>query len=155
MEPYRIPVMGNSFKKNRKFLLKIALILLWGLFLSLNTWTVSLEHLIAFQSASFKWVWSPNFLSFFYFYDFTLIHPDFLLVKLGHFMGFAIMDLLVFNLFKRHKISISISITYAFLTEFLQLFFGRDGRLYDLGIDSLGVLSIYFFIQLFKLTGKQ
>jgi hypothetical protein len=58
------------------------------------------------------------------------------------------MDLFIFCFFKSHKYSIGISITFAFLTEFLQPFFGRDGRLFDLGIDSLGVISVYFLIKL-------
>jgi hypothetical protein len=155
MYPFRIDLMRNFPIISQKSSLKIAVILFWGMFLSLNTWTSSLEKMLAFQSVGFKWDLSPNFISFFYFHDLALAHPDFLFVKLGHFVGFAIMDLLIFSLFKGHKISIGLSITFAFLTEFLQLFFGRDDRLFDLGIDSLGILSVYFLINLLKLADQR
>jgi hypothetical protein len=143
----------NKSKKNRKYILfeKILMVILWEIFLLLNTWSASLGQLIEFQSFGFIWVSTPDFMSFFYFNDFTLIHEDFVLVKLGHFIGFAVMDILLFNLIKSHKYSIAISITFAFLTEFLQLFFGRDGRFYDLAIDSLGVLSVFLIYKWIKI----
>jgi hypothetical protein len=146
MEIQRIHLKRKSFNK----VIKITAIVLWGLFLSIHTWTKSLEDLLQFHSVGFKWDLSPNLLSFFYFDDLAITDPVFLKIKLGHFIGFAIMDLFIFCFFKSHKYSIGISITFAFLTEFLQPFFGRDGRLFDLCIDSLGVLSVYLFINLLK-----
>jgi hypothetical protein len=148
MNQHYTPVTVNSKKKNKT--LKIFMILIWAIFLSINTWTKDLESLLDFQYIGFIWDPSPNFWSFFYFNDITLIHPAFILVKMGHFIGFAVMDLLIFNLIRNHKVSIGISVTYAFLTEFLQLFWGRDGRLYDLLIDTLGVLTVYFLIKTLK-----
>lgn len=143
---HRSRINNKKTKKHIHFV-KILLIILWGLFLLANTWTESLEQLLDFQSISFKWVSKPDIFSFFYFYDLTLVHPDYIKVKLGHFIGFAIMDLLLLNWLKKHKYSIVISITFALLTEFLQLFFGRDGRFYDLLIDSLGVLTVFFILR--------
>ncbi|MFK9089931.1 VanZ family protein [Bacillus salipaludis] len=146
---------SRMYKKKKpqkhKLFVKMVLVILWGLFLLLNTWTENLEQLLELQSLGFKWVSTPDFKSFFYFYDLTLVHPDYLKVKLGHFIGFAIMDVLLFKLLRSHKYSIGISIIFAFLTEFLQLFFGRDGRLYDLIIDSLGVLTVFFILKKLKL----
>ncbi|MEH6908283.1 VanZ family protein [Neobacillus drentensis] len=136
--------------QNSRTLIKILLVILWGLFLLLNTWTESIERLIYLHSFGFRWVSNPDFLSFFYFHDFTLIHPEFIKVKFGHFIGFAIMDILLFNLLRSHKYSIVLSIIFAFLTEFLQLFFGRDGRFYDLAIDSFGIISVYFLVRWLK-----
>jgi hypothetical protein len=142
----------NKKRKTQKSLtlIKILLVILWGLFLLLNTWTESIERLIYLHSFGFRWVSNPDFLSFFYFHDFTLIHPEFIKVKFGHFIGFAIMDILLFNLLRSHKYSIVLSIIFAFLTEFLQLFFGRDGRFYDLAIDSFGIISVYFLVRWLK-----
>ncbi|KLT18608.1 membrane protein [Neobacillus vireti] len=123
----------------------------WVLFLLLNTWTESIERLIYLHTFGFRWISKPDFLSFLNFNDFTVIHPEFIKIKLGHFIGFAVLDFLLFNLIKRHKYSVCISIAFAFLTEILQLFFGRDGRLYDIMIDSLGVLSVFFILKRLKL----
>ncbi|MED1471295.1 VanZ family protein [Bacillus salipaludis] len=145
MNQQRTSRMVNTQKENLS--IKIILIIIWGLFLLLNTWTNSLEQMLDFQSVKFKWNASPDFMSFFNFNDIALIHPYFVFVKLGHFIGFAIMDLLIYILFKNHRASIGISVAFAFFTEFFQLYWGRDGRLYDLGIDTLGILTVYFIIK--------
>lgn len=143
----------TSVKRKPIKLVKIIIIILWGLFLLLNTWTESIEKLMYLHTFGFVWVPSPDLLSFFNFNDFTAFHPEFIKVKLGHFIGFAILDLLLFNLLKSHKYSIGISITFAFITEFVQLFFGRDGRLYDLAIDSLGISSVFFIVKILRIYG--
>ncbi|MEH7074906.1 VanZ family protein [Neobacillus drentensis] len=145
------PIQGSSIHKRKtkkRFLfIKVIMIILWGLFLLVNTWTESIERLIYLHSFSLKWVSNPNFMSFFNFHDITLIHSEFIKIKLGHFIGFAIMDYLLFNLLRNHKYSIGLSTIFAFLTEFLQLFFDRDGRFYDLVIDSLGIISVFFILK--------
>lgn len=150
-------LQSNRLTENRKrkilkqkLFIKLIMVVLWGLFLLLNTWTESIERLMYLHTFGFKWVSNPNFSSFFYFHDLYLIHPEFIKVKFGHFIGFAVMDFLLFNLLKNHKYSIGISITLALVTEILQLFFGRDGRLYDLVIDSLGVLMVFIILKRLK-----
>ncbi|MBM7651837.1 VanZ family protein [Neobacillus cucumis] len=131
----------------KQILIKLLLIVLWGLFLLLNTWTESIEKLMYLHTFGFKWVPTPDFSSFFIFNDITLVHSEFIKVKSGHFIGFGIMDLLLFSFIKNHKYSVIIALIFAFITEFFQLFFGRDGRLYDLIIDSLGIFSVYYLTK--------
>src|SRR3954447_20854491 len=94
----------RSLKK--RIFIKLLLIVLWGLFLLLNTWTESIEKLMYLHTFGFKWVPHPDFLSFFIFNDITLVHSEFIKVKSGHFIGFAIMDLLIFSFLKNHKYSL-------------------------------------------------
>lgn len=128
--------------------------MVWVLFLGLHTWADNLGALIRFLSLDFKWDSSPDFLSFFYWDDISKIHHYFVIVKLGHFIGFGIFDLLLFNWRKSHKEALIFSLFFALFTEALQLFFGRDGRLYDVIIDYLGAISVYFIIKS-NLLGKQ
>ncbi|HEY2421750.1 MAG TPA: VanZ family protein [Neobacillus sp.] len=144
----QLPHRTNKKNSQRKKQLSILIMVFWGVLLSLNTWAHSFEELIDFKAISFQWISTPNFLSFFKFNDITTFHEDFFVVKLGHFIGFAILDFLIFNVWRNHKAAASISIIFAFLTEFLQLFFGRDGRLYDVIIDTLGVVSVYLLLKL-------
>jgi hypothetical protein len=138
-------LMFSMFGYMRNFMNdKLILVIIWGVILGINTWTANLEALLHLRAISFKWISSPYFLSFFYLEDISNIHTHFIMVKLGHFLGFAVLDLLLFNWTKSHKWSLMISIFFALLTEILQLFFGRDGRLYDLMIDSLGAIAVYF-----------
>jgi hypothetical protein len=150
MDQYQLQQRSTNKKKiHRKRHVSILIMIFWAVILTLNTWAQSLERLLDFQSLHFIWISAPNLLSFFNFNDIGSFHEeDFLVVKLGHFAGFAIMDLLIFNVMRNHKAAVCISIVFAFLTEFLQLFFGRDGRLYDLMIDSLGIISVYTLLQL-------
>lgn len=136
--------------KTKNTFIKLIFTILWAMFLLVATLAESLEQLLEFKSLGFKWVSQPDFLSFFYFHDLPIIHPEFTKVKLGHFIGFAVMDLLLFNLIKKHKYSIGISVLLAFLTEILQLFFGRDGRLYDIIVDTSGILTAYFIYKTAK-----
>ncbi|MBM7690787.1 VanZ family protein [Peribacillus deserti] len=129
---------------------KLLLVILWGLFLGLHTWTDNLRALLTNQSITFTWVAKPDFISFFYLTDIALIHQYFIIVKLGHFFGFAIMDLLMFNLTRNHRNAVVVSVALAFLTEILQLYFGRDGRLYDVVIDCLGVWMVYILLKKLK-----
>ncbi|MEH7119234.1 VanZ family protein [Neobacillus vireti] len=134
--------MESGFKLLRQ--IYFLLVIIWGLFLGINTWSENLGNLLYHQSIVFKWDSSPDYLSFFNFYDISKIHQYFIVVKLGHFLGFLILDLLLFNWLKNHQKALVVSLIYALLTEVLQLYFGRDGRLYDLMIDSLGVAVVYF-----------
>jgi VanZ family protein len=67
-----------------------------------------------------------------------------ILSKIGHFSGFFILDCLLLNLFRERKVSLLLSILFAIVTELAQLFVGRDGRIYDMVIDSSGALLAYY-----------
>jgi len=136
--------------KGRQF--KLVPVIIWGFILLLHTWTSNLGVLLRDQEVSFTWVASPNFLSFFYLQDIGTIHHYFIIVKTGHFVGFAIFDYLLFKWLKNHKQSMILSISFALMTEILQLYFGRDGRMYDLVIDTMGIYSVYFLLKSHLLT---
>lgn len=140
--------MVGELKNYIRILLKkkLLLVIIWGCILGLNTWTDNLGDLLRLRSIGFRWISSPDYMSFFNFFDITRIHHNFVIVKTGHFIGFAIFDLLLFNWKKNHKVAIVIAVIFALTTEILQLFMGRDGRLYDLMIDSLGVITVYFLL---------
>lgn len=126
---------------------KLLLVIVWGMFLGMDTWTDNLGAFLRFQSLHFRWIASPDFLSFFNFNDLTKFHHFFIIVKIGHFIGFGVFDFLLYHWLNNHKKAIGFSVVFALLTEILQLFFGRDGRLYDLIIDSLGVITVYFIVK--------
>lgn len=137
------PVQTAGPKKAKSILLAV----FWAMILFLNTFTQDLSDLLTLRSIAFTWNSSPDFTKFFYFSDLTEIHQFFIIVKLGHFLGFALMDYFLFSTFKRHHLALSLSLCLAFLTEFLQLYFARDGRMYDFVIDTLGIFSMYFLLK--------
>jgi VanZ family protein len=119
------------------------LVFFWSIVLSVLTCTINLEALFYDHTIQFLFNSHPNYSDFFKF-DLTHIHPKWVLVKFGHFAGFGIMDILIFNLIRKHKSALLIAIFFASSTEIFQLYFNRDGRLYDVIIDSLGVILSYF-----------
>ncbi|WHY71982.1 VanZ family protein [Fictibacillus enclensis] len=131
--------------KTFKFLIVVA----WTLFLGIHTFTDNLEALLGSQIIEFR-LTSPDFSHFFSFSDITLIHPNFILIKTGHFLGFAIMDLLLFAWLGKHGRAAVLSFGFAVFTEVMQLYFGRDGRLYDVIIDTMGIISVYVLLKSFK-----
>lgn len=73
--------------------------------------------------------------------DIHLRRMDWVVPKLGHFTGFVVMDLLLYSLVRRKWLAAFLAVLFAISTETFQLYFARDGRLYDMAIDSLGVLT--------------
>ncbi|EIT83996.1 hypothetical protein A374_18214 [Fictibacillus macauensis ZFHKF-1] len=126
---------------------KFLLVLSWGLFLCLNTFTDDLEELLSGERVGFVWNASPDYAAMLNMNDLTTIHPDFVIVKLGHLVGFGLFDLLVFWWLKRHVRSFFISVAFAIFTEIFQLYFGRDGRLYDIVIDSIGIILVFALLK--------
>ena len=137
------PVPSAGPKRAKAILLAV----FWAFILFLNTFTQDLSDLLSLRAITFTWVSSPVFTDFFNFSDLTEIHPFFVIVKLGHYLGFALMDYFLVRVFKKHHVALSLSFCLAVLTEVLQLYFARDGRMYDLVIDTLGIFSMYFLLK--------
>ncbi|MGX6443690.1 VanZ family protein [Neobacillus sp. K501] len=60
--------------------------------------------------------------------------------KLGHIVAFFILTVLLVKCIYSKSLALLLSISYAALTEVLQLFFTRDGRIFDIGFDGIGIL---------------
>ncbi|WP_231574920.1 VanZ family protein [Paenibacillus sp. FSL R7-0273] len=74
--------------------------------------------------------------------------------KIGHFVGFAIFGMLLYRINKSYIKSIVWSIVFAVSTEIFQLYFGRDGRIYDMVNDSAGIVAGMIVIAAFKRLTK-
>lgn len=125
---------------------RLFLVCLWSVILVVLTCTSNLESLFYNHTVRFAFDPHPDFSQLFLF-DLTEIHPAWIIVKTGHFLGFGMIDVLAFYLIRKQKPAMLVAILFAVLTEILQLFFNRDGRLYDMMIDSAGVLLSYFAIR--------
>ncbi|AJY73472.1 VanZ family protein [Paenibacillus beijingensis] len=126
---------------------RILLAMSWTSILFIFTCTVSLSMLLKHQYIHFNFNPDPHFRQFFRLMDINKIHDEWIVVKLGHFIGFAIMDVLLFNMVRRKNTALLLSILFAIVTEIFQLYFHRDGRLYDVLIDSSGALISYLLLS--------
>jgi VanZ family protein len=137
--------------------LQSLLIISWGILLFVFTCASDSGFWISGTLPSFHWSASPDFNEM---TNLDLKYSiGYLIRKAGHFSGFSILLVLFYSKCKNIGKSIVFSISYALLTELLQLYFGRDGRLYDVVIDSAGVLfgmivmqMMYKLKRLYKLS---
>jgi VanZ family protein len=114
-------------------------ILLWAAVIIILTCTASFTGLLESGAVRFVWVDQPNFSK--------LLSPlplelsrDFLLQKCGHVLAFLILTILLQSKFHSKVFILILAISFASLTEILQLYFTRDGRIFDIGFDLIGIL---------------
>jgi VanZ family protein len=121
-------------------------VIMWALALVVCTCTHNLNALLFHRTVHFTWAHNPHFSDLLIISDAHVNDPYWLFIKSGHFVGFAIMEWLLFRLTQKRGLSAVAVILFAISTEIFQLYFGRDGRFLDMGIDSLGV-AISYLIQ--------
>ncbi len=119
--------------------MRVLLILLCAGAIFVSTCTYSFDQFIRFGEIRFEWDLHPN-LSVFLEPLPSHLSGDFLLQKVGHFSAFFILTLLLHSRFQAKGVALILAISYGAFTEILQLYFTRDGRLFDIGFDSAGVL---------------
>jgi VanZ family protein len=114
-------------------------LLLWASAIFILTCTASFTGFLATGEIRFVWDGQPNFSE--------LLSPwppdlnsSFLFQKSGHVFAFFILTALLQTKFQSKRFILFLAVSYASLTEILQLFFSRDGRLFDIGIDLIGIL---------------
>ncbi|MFC4810919.1 VanZ family protein [Paenibacillus sp. GCM10023250] len=116
--------------------------LLWGLFLFVCTCTYSFKRMIKHGTVGFHLNKHPDWHQLFQL-PLDDIHSFqmkwYLFQKLGHFTGFGILAAILTG-FGRSRFGLVLAFGYAVLTEVLQLYFSRDGRLFDVLIDGAGIV---------------
>lgn len=138
---------------NKTFLWMITLI--WAVILGVFTCTNDLVALLDHQSIGFQWVSHPHFADLLILSDAHPTQPFWLLIKTGHLLGFAFLEICVFYLCRTSSTAAWTAVLYGIATEMLQLYFHRDGRFLDMGIDALGVMLSYSLQNLYRLIWSQ
>lgn len=126
--------------------MRIFLTVIWALALFIFTCSLNFHLLIKYHIINFKFNPTPDWSELLKL-DFQWSSHEWILRKIGHLIGFFILALISSD-YGRYKSAFYITIFYAALTEILQLFFFRGGRIYDIANDSLGVLLAYIFCLL-------
>ncbi|WP_186328701.1 VanZ family protein [Bacillus sp. X1(2014)] len=114
-------------------------ILLWALAIFIFTCTASFSELMESGQVQFQWDSHPNFSELLAPLPLELTR-DFLLQKCGHAFAFLFLTILLQTKFRTKAWILFLAISFASLTEILQLYFTRDGRIFDIAIDLIGVL---------------
>ncbi|OMF90342.1 VanZ family protein [Paenibacillus sp. FSL R7-0337] len=125
--------------------MKRSIIIIWGAILFVFTCAANSSFWESGTIPNFHFIFSPNYNDLFII-DLKAT-PAYVIRKIGHFSGFAFFAIFIWIQNRSFLRSAFYSIAYAILTELLQLYFGRDGRLYDIVIDSLGILMALITIK--------
>jgi VanZ family protein len=146
MENKRISRAQRYKEKRHHFKFKLLtglFCIFWATVLLMFTSATEFDTLFHVGIPIFRWNPIPNFMDLFKFNDFNIIHRNYFIVKLGHFIGFAFLDFMIYLNCGKKRTALIITILFASTTEIFQLFTFRDGRIYDILIDSAGAWLSY------------
>ncbi|MDW0116081.1 VanZ family protein [Sporosarcina thermotolerans] len=128
------------------------LTLIWIFFILVAGCTYSAHAFLYNQVIHFTPLFDPTFADLLITTDFNWTSRFFWIQKFGHMTAFGIMYILVLSSIQKEKKSLIICTVFALITEIMQLFFGRNGRFYDVGIDFIGIF-VSFAVCHFLLRG--
>ncbi|MBB3129049.1 VanZ family protein [Paenibacillus rhizosphaerae] len=123
--------------------MRIFLTLIWAVCLFVFTCSFDFNALLHYHQAEFRLNPSPDWSELIKL-DLQWSSEAWINRKIGHFIGFFLLELLLSNL-RSSKLAVISAILYAALTEVLQLYFFRSGRIYDIVNDTFGILCAYLF----------
>lgn len=122
-------------------------VFLWAIIIIIATCNNDAHAFLYDQIIRFSFNASPNLTDLFIIDDIDFTDSFYFLQKTGHFISFALLYVLLFNWLKKHFLSVIIAVSFAIITEILQLYFMRDGRLFDAFIDTVGIFLAFITIN--------
>lgn len=96
---------------------------------------------------SYALILNPDLSDFFRLSDIGFTDTFYLLQKTGHLLSFGMLYFFVFNWLQKSYKSGWICAVFALSSEIIQLFFQRNGRLFDVGVDLIGIFIACVLIQ--------
>lgn len=129
-------------------------IFVWGAAILIFTCVSSFQDLLQLGVLRFRWDAQPTFSDFLSPLPFHL-SKGFLLQKLGHIVVFQVLTLLLLVKYKSTCMILIVTAAFASLTEFLQLYFTRGGRAFDVGFDLIGILLALGMAGFFRINPSQ
>ncbi|WP_281863340.1 VanZ family protein [Planomicrobium okeanokoites] len=125
---------------------KICLVIFWSTGILVVMTTSNAEAFLYNQILHYELDLSPNYMDLFRLNDVALTDNFYLIQKLGHLFSFGILYILFYNWLHIHSKAFWYCIAVAISSEIIQLFFGRNGRLFDIGVDFIGIFLAYRII---------
>jgi len=123
-----------------RILARVMLLVGWMLVILIGTCSASMEDIMMAQRIEFHFTMNPGLLEMFDPLP-SEVSAYFIFRKVGHALVFFILTFLLFSVQPSAWLSGIVALVYAYFTEVLQLFFMRDGRLFDIAFDSVGIVA--------------
>lgn len=122
---------------------RLFFVVVWSFVILVATCNNDAAAFLYDQKVGFSFDLTPDLFEFLSFDDIDFSDSFYIIQKTGHFLSFALLYVLVLHWLKKKEKAFMATTAFALFTEILQLFFERDGRLFDAGIDVLGILLAY------------
>lgn len=127
--------------------LKPLLLLFWIVTILVAGCTADAHAFLYEQAISFHLDVTPNFRDLFITHDIYLEKEFYVIQKIGHISAFGLLFFFLFATIKRLGHAFILCSMFAFFTEILQLYFQRNGRLFDVGVDMIGILLAFLLCK--------
>lgn len=126
------------------------LTLMWATFIVVAACTSDAHAFLYEQAIHFTFETTPNYEDLLIVSDIHLTKEFYLIQKAGHMLTFGVMYF--FHLLWIRKAGTAFVLTgiFAGFSEVLQLYFNRNGRLFDIGVDMTGIFFAYVFCIVYK-----
>ena len=121
-------------------------------FILVATCTSNAHDFLYLHIINFTFDSTPSFSDLFIMSDIHLTSEFYLIQKIGHMTAFGLLYFFLFNWIKKAGTAFFFCGLFALCTEVLQLYFRRNGRLFDVGIDLVGIFLAYLLCK--HLTGN-
>ncbi|AIF44455.1 VanZ family protein [Virgibacillus sp. SK37] len=125
--------------------MRIVAMIFWSLLMFAFLFNSNLLTLLEHGNLNINITSQPQFA----FFEVYQLRTEVVMRKVGHLFMFAMWLLFVFIGVRRLKVAAWIALSLALVTEIIQPYFSRDGRLLDVLFNSAGVLLMAFLIQIF------
>ncbi len=138
--------------------MRFLMVIFFAAIIFVFTCTASFTQFIHDGTILFRFTMNPNWSELLLYNLSHFQNPSYVIQKLGHMTCFFIFTGILMNYFHNLKKATFLAFSYAVFTEIAQLFFTRDGRLLDVGYDSIGIVTfvlLYTLIKKFVMNRKE
>ena len=131
------------------------LVFIWTFIILVAGCTSDAQAFLYNQVIHFQVEFAPNFRDLLITNDIHFTKEFYVIQKIGHIVAFGILYFFLLHWIKRHGNAFILCGTFALYTEILQLFFSRNGRFFDVGVDMVGILISYFLSRNFYVNSEE
>lgn len=125
------------------------LTLLWATFIVIAACTSDAHAFLYEQAIHFTLNTTPYYKDLLIVSDIHLKSEFYLIQKAGHMVAFGMMYFFLISWVRKVGIAFAVTGLFAVFSEVLQLYFNRNGRLFDIGVDMTGILFAYLVCSVY------
>ena len=118
---------------------------LWATFIVIAACTSDAHAFLYEQVIQFHFESAPSYVDLLIVSDIHLNKEFYLIQKTGHMITFGVLYIFHLLWLKHSGTAFVLTGIFAAFSEVLQLYFNRNGRLFDIGVDLVGIFIAYLF----------